>query len=807
MLSDALWAQRVYDLHHIEAHYQQINLVKMKELKLVVALCVHWQLVFAQEITIPQILDIHEDDRVATIFWNSKSNTYEWEYDPEKRDGIFSYLVEWGPVGSGFNHRSVTPYRAFQAQPLEPGMEYQVRISALNALGRSSAPSEVATFKHDPTRVDHMRSRLTGFFDDMNLPMGPFDELKWNQAYSGCMKMGSVSQHINHQYHGHNVIASGECDRGMAVSRAREIFDFRDRTGIIEFDLDGAHMRRHTWYLDLTAADRKRDLTGHINNVGVPADPAEFLRIEESGSRIKVYVGNSEGVFNEIPNPYQNNACGERLFYCPDENLEPLINVRRHWRIELSKTNIRILINNILVIDGDLITEATPDGLTFEEAQINWLSFSYNTNKENLVMSMIHWDNFGFDAPTGHEKNLVVHNYTDGTLGTETPNIGNEVSIGLVPRIDDPAMATIPIPDDIVDGQGNMPQSADLMFTLQGGHHSWTDQDRIIVNGQTYGFPAPASAIPGFTESLVTSFTPYSAMVPIDPAHLVQGNNLIQFYMDQPRLLNIHIELTFPEQDAPTYAQPVSIFSNHMTKLMQFKSIADEVGPGLTFTEVDGQPFLSEEFENVAQPTPNIKRWYVKQTPVSGVMSFTLQGNSWAQMAAKGSANGISFIEILLDQQSIDTIRTDQDHPVASLLHEVSIDTRAFGNGSHELFVRAYDVEGNPSIFDAWSAGSFPGDYMPIILNIQNNTTANIEALEASISIYPNPSQDIFTIRGDLQQYEISVISEHGVVQQNLSTSTSEAIIDLQGLPAGMYFLRLVHRTNGRLGIEKIIKY
>nr|MBX2815201.1 fibronectin type III domain-containing protein [Saprospiraceae bacterium] len=405
----------------------------------------------SQDLPSPTILEVVEDDRVATLYWNSRTDIYDLEYDPDKREGIYSYLVEWGKVGAEFAHKVVTPYRAFQVQPLDPDAVYRAQITALDPYGRGSTPSEEVVFGHDPSRVDAMRQRLDGFFDDMNTPKGPFDEKKWNQAYSGCMRLGYISQHINHQYHGHNVIASGHCDRGMASSRARELFDFRGRTGTIEFDLDGAHMRRHSWYLDIIGADRTRDVTGHINSVGVPQDPAHFLRIEESGSRILIYVADENGVFNIIPDAYRNGACGERLVFCPDENLEPLINVRRHWRIELSKTDIRIYIDDILVVDGNLITSSTPEGLDFEVAQLNWLSFSYNTNKENLIMSMIHWDNFGFDAPEGFIDSSIVHNYTDGMLGTETPLVGNEGSIGMAPQLDDPGTSIIPIPDQLKD--------------------------------------------------------------------------------------------------------------------------------------------------------------------------------------------------------------------------------------------------------------------------------------------------------------------------------------------------------------------
>ena len=55
-------------------------------------------LLSAQTIEKPIILELIEDDHVATIYWNSKTNIYDTEYDPEKIAGVFSYKIEWGKV-------------------------------------------------------------------------------------------------------------------------------------------------------------------------------------------------------------------------------------------------------------------------------------------------------------------------------------------------------------------------------------------------------------------------------------------------------------------------------------------------------------------------------------------------------------------------------------------------------------------------------------------------------------------------------------------------------------------------------------
>jgi hypothetical protein len=57
--------------------------------------------IIAQSIPVPTIIEVKEDDRVATIYWNSKTNTYAVNWDPDKQVGIYSYLIEWGKVSEG----------------------------------------------------------------------------------------------------------------------------------------------------------------------------------------------------------------------------------------------------------------------------------------------------------------------------------------------------------------------------------------------------------------------------------------------------------------------------------------------------------------------------------------------------------------------------------------------------------------------------------------------------------------------------------------------------------------------------------
>lgn len=691
--------------------------------------------VIAQPNNPPTILNVIEDDRIATISWNSLSETYNYPYDNFKNQGSMSYKVEWGKVTEGFTNVLHTPYRIIQVQPLDPGELYQARIIAIDEYGMVSVPSSTVQFQHDPTRVNAMSTQLNGFFDDFNQPMGAFDELKWNQAYSGCAKIGYGSQHINDQFHAHNVLASDECDRGAASSRAREIFDFTNRTGRIEFDLDGAKSWRQRWYLDISPASRKRDLTGLVEldsydiseanlTTAKQTDPPFLLRVNEIGDNVFIQMVSPSGVLVDLPNMFNNGACGETMEYCQNENMVPIPNVRRHWVIELSKTHIKVFIDDKLIVDGSLVNSMCPNGLPYETAQINWLWFSYNTTKENLPLSMVHWDNFGFDAPAGWAPSTVIHNYTDGVLGTDTESVTNDFSHGLMSTNTVPAQITIPIPDQIADINGNMPIKAELMFCIQGGDYSWNSNDLVSINGNNYAFAMPQSDIANYPLSeLISTNRPYSAIIDIDPSDLTLGSNLIEFYLNNPKLLNIHIELTYPSNTAPNYTQPIVVHSDHMARLMNFSQF-NNIGANVYIEDInatylwDGSEYISG-YDNVKQI-----RYREKQTPVSGDLSFDVFIYSDGQLTANAMATGFTHYEVWIDEKVYRTVSlAAEDYPSYIVHEDIILNTLSLSNGTHELFVMAYDIYGRPSVFDLFESNVAFGEYYPVRFTVNNPST------------------------------------------------------------------------------------
>jgi len=199
------------------------------------------------------------------------------------------------------------------------------------------------------------------------------------------------------------------------------------------------------------------------------------------------------------------------------------------------------------------------------------------------------------------------------------------------------------------------------MFTMQGNSYSWTADDSIIINGNKYLFAKPTSAIQNFPSSeLITSTKPYSALVNIDPSHLISGNNIIKIYLNDVRILNPHIELTFPLASEPTYTPPKNIHANYNQTLMNFKNTA-VVGPGLVFNKVDGYELYQSEFSKVNDPISGQVLRYVKSTPVVDNFDVDIIGDCFSQLAASGHAHGIKEYSIYLDNNKVSTVLFNND--------------------------------------------------------------------------------------------------------------------------------------------------
>ncbi len=117
-----------------------------------------------------------------------------------------------------------------------------------------------------------------------------------------------------------------------------------------------------------------------------------------------------------------------------------------------------------------------------------------------------------------------------------------------------------------------------------------------------------------------------------------------------------------------------------------------------------------------------------------------------------------------------------------------------------------------PVVFEAdkFQAGRlFVGFSGEGFMYYEDNTitnTVNILAGDQFIEIFPNPTNGVFNVSGNLQNYTIQVLDNTGNVFQTLPNSYYSTEVDLSTLPSGLYFILVKNSSNENVAVERIIK-
>lgn len=104
-----------------------------------------------------------------------------------------------------------------------------------------------------------------------------------------------------------------------------------------------------------------------------------------------------------------------------------------------------------------------------------------------------------------------------------------------------------------------------------------------------------------------------------------------------------------------------------------------------------------------------------------------------------------------------------------------------------------YDASGNNTV-------DF-GFFNPNIMGIEN-TNAN----ENWIQIFPNPVLNELTIEANLSLYQIEIFDSFGRIHRTIYPTESALTIDTSTLPKGLYFIKVLDKTNSKLMVQKIVK-
>lgn len=701
----------------------------------------------------PPIVEVKRDDHVATIEMDyDESAGYGgllWNVGTDGTDPV-GYYLEWWPdpsdtadmvmelgcpsdksagtlvVGTAeAPHHMISINPMVQIQPLANDVTYHLKVTKVNSKGEfCSLPTELVFEGGDGSRVAALRSSLT-FFDDFNLPMGPPDELKWNNAMTPQTDPRFNLFFINPQCHTHTLagtLTGAAGDKSQVAQRARKpILIEEDLRRRIVFDMDGIFSPRSVWYLDLNPV--KTDLTGHMSffdNDGDTGLPADVFRIKAQRNEIFVHLINSEGELF--------NVASADL---PDYGRRMSTNVRRAFDVRLGTDGVEIFVDGTSVLNATFPQGAFKPGVY----DLLWSTIGYNTSKDDNPYFLSHWDNFGFDGP--NIEPFRIHNYVTRINGTDLQKANR--------RGEQSPTFTVNVPDDIRPLEAGVTNEVWLVFTYMKNDFSQfniVDGDYLLFNGNTFPLPEGANNSSPLVPYLVNyAGSTISNRIKIGEVEmggnspLNIGDNTIQFFAENTGIVNLHIEVQIPEDATPPpYTPPSQIhpFNLHggLPKLGPPAKIVNIAGEQLTEDDegnLEGPQLSGEVALQILAGNDHWAAWgpHLLMTPAAS-----------AEFWSAGSSKGISKVELFIKPRGNDTLsgfviaslNTDADVPAPQVRYELSIDTRLVSDGEYELYTLATDINGiksHPSYSGVgfkFDASEFSGAYFPVYVTISNGS-------------------------------------------------------------------------------------
>lgn len=698
----------------------------------------------------PPVIVITRDDHVATIEMDfDPYNAYQlWDVGDDGTDPV-GYLVQWWPDPAAVPsliaecgcatdqttgdtiiatetqpHQIVTANRVVQVQPIANNVLYHLRVTKLTSLGAiCSPPTEMTFMGGDPTRVNDLRNTMT-FFDDFNMPEGPADERKWNNAMTPQTDPRFNLFFINPQCHTHTLTGTSNTaagDRAQVAQRARKpiLIDTLEERRIV-FDMDGLFSPRSVWYLDLNSV--KSDLTGHMSffdEDGEAGLPADVLRLRAQYNDLSVHLINSQG-----------ESYSQASVNLADFGKRLNINVRRSFDVRVNTAGIKIYVDSVLVLDTDF----APGDFKAGVYDLLWSTIGYNTSKDDNPYFLSHWDNFGFDGPD--VEPFIVHNYVariDSTDYQKSEDYMEQYPVYM-----------IHVPDDIRPLSHDVHNDVYLVFTYFSNDYSFFNiepDDSVYVNGVAFQLPEGANNTVPLNPDLVGySGSAISNRIHIGEAHfddhspLHIGHNEVQFFASNAGIVNVHFEVFCPSNETPPpYTQPADVHGHfplhhHLPKL----------GIPTLIIDIDDVELEDDENGNLYGPA------------VSGVVPIeVVAGNRhWANWApnllnmpaisaelwSAGSTSGMEslqfYIKPALDSLApgipFATVDVSIDKPSPQLRYAYAFNSVLWTNGLYDIFVQATHPSGLRShpayagFGHTWDATEISGAYKAVRIEIDN---------------------------------------------------------------------------------------
>lgn len=135
--------------------------------------------------------------------------------------------------------------------------------------------------------------------------------------------------------------------------------------------------------------------------------------------------------------------------------------------------------------------------------------------------------------------------------------------------------------------------------------------------------------------------------------------------------------------------------------------------------------------------------------------------------------------------------------------------SQSSGDGTGNYVQKGFTISGFPNSitysFRMVSDGSFTnmGVYLDdILLTGDQNTAINENDWVNDITIYPNPTNGVFSIEAECMQ-NIKISSITGVLVKELVVNNNKTTIDLTSFSSGIYFAKII--TDKGSAIKKIV--
>ncbi|MEM1322517.1 MAG: T9SS type A sorting domain-containing protein [Bacteroidota bacterium] len=87
------------------------------------------------------------------------------------------------------------------------------------------------------------------------------------------------------------------------------------------------------------------------------------------------------------------------------------------------------------------------------------------------------------------------------------------------------------------------------------------------------------------------------------------------------------------------------------------------------------------------------------------------------------------------------------------------------------------------------------------LVDLQTSNTTNATAF----SVFPNPSDEVLNIKGDLEGYQLRLINTSGQVVRHIDYGATVNTVNVADLAPGLYFLQAINGADERIALKKVL--